>query len=78
MFVLSRDSSYLRVAPRETRSARKVVFKVPAKILLVYERWPYNLRTKLWNGLDKETQKKDTIYAFKNDIDKLYRNYRPV
>ena len=78
MFVLSRDPSYLRVAPWETRSARKVVFKVPAKILPVYERSPYYLGTKLWNGLDKETQKKDTIHAFKKDIDKLYRNYRPV
>ena len=38
MYILSRDDNYLRMAPRETRSAQKVVFKVPAKTLPIYER----------------------------------------
>ena len=38
---------FLRVPNRVTRSAERIVFKVPAKILPVYERSPYYVRTKL-------------------------------
>ena len=77
MYIMSRDDKYLRVAPRETPSAHKVVFKVPTKILPIYEHSPYYQGTKLWNDLDKETQKKDNIYAFKTEVDKLYKCYKP-
>ena len=78
MYVLSRDDNFLRVAPRATRNAQKVVFKVPAKILPVYEHSPYYQGTLLWNELENDTQKKDNIFTFKKDIDKLYKSYRPV
>ena len=78
MYILSCDVTYLRAAPRVTRGARKVVFKVPAKILPIYERSPYYQGTKLWNELEKETQKKDNIFSFKKEIDKLYMRYKPI
>ena len=78
MYILSRDDNYLRMAPRETRSAQKVVFKVPAKILPIYERSPYYQGIKVWNELEKDTQKRDNVFAFKKDIEKLYKCYKPI
>ena len=78
MFVLSRDETYLRKAPRETRSAQKLVFKVPTKILPVYERSPYYQGVKLWDSLDKEIQKKENVILFKKEIEKLYKEYLPI
>ena len=69
MFVLSRDETYLRKAPRETRIAQKLVFKVPTKILPVYERSPYYQGVKLWDSLDKEIQKKENVILFKKEIE---------
>ena len=60
---------------RDTRSADKVVFKVPARILPIYERSPYYQGTKLWDNLDKETQKKDNVFAFKKEIARLFKQY---
>ena len=78
MYIMSRDDTYLRVPPRETRGAQKIVFKVPTKILPIYEHSPYYQGTKLWNELEKETQKKDNIFSFKKEIEKLYKCYKPV
>ena len=47
MYIMSRDDKYLRVAPHETRSAHKVVSKVPTKFLPIYEHSPYYQGTKL-------------------------------
>ena len=78
MYILLRDDTYLRMAPQETRSAQKVVFKVPAKILPIYERSPYYQGITLWNELEKDTQKRDNVFAFKKDIEKLYKCYKPI
>ena len=32
MYIMSCDEAYIRVPPRETRAAQKVVFKVPTRI----------------------------------------------
>ena len=56
MYLLSRDKSYLKVAYRVTRSADKISFKVPTKVLPVYERSPYYIGTKLWNEFSKDVQ----------------------
>ena len=76
MYVMSRDESYIRVPQRDTRSADKVTFKVPARILPIYERSPYYQGTKLWNGLDRVTQMKDNVYAFKKQINILFKDYK--
>ena len=73
MYVSSRDVCFLKVPARVTRNADKVVFKVPARIIPVYESSPFYLGTKLWNNLSEETQKKDNVHLFKKDIDRLYR-----
>ena len=36
MFILSRDKAYIKVSNRVTRSADKIVFKVPSKVSPVY------------------------------------------
>ena len=78
MYIISRDDTFIRLPPRETRSASKIVFKIPVKITSVYEHSPYYQETNLWNGLEKETQKKDNIFAFKKDIDKLFKCYKRI
>ena len=64
MYILSRDDS-LRVANRMTRSVKKIVFKIPVKLTPTYERSPYYIGTKLWNGLPKTIQDSVDIFAFK-------------
>ena len=78
MYIMSRDGTFIRTPPRETRAASKLVFKVPVKILPVYEHSPYYQGTNLWNGLEKDTQLRDNIFAFKKDVDKLYNYYEPL
>ena len=55
-----------------TRSQTKFVFKTETKIGKKYEKSPFYLGTRLWNALDKETQKCDSIYSFKKKISRLY------
>ena len=78
MYIISRDETFIRIPPRETRIAMKKVFKTPAKITPVYEHSPYYQGTNLWNGLEKETQKKDNIFAFKKDIERHFKCYEPM
>ena len=78
MYIISRDETFIRIPPRETRIAMKIVFKTPAKITPVYEHSPYYQGTNLWNGLEKETQKKDNIFAFKKDIERHFKCYEPM
>ena len=47
MYVLSQDREYIKVPQRDTRGADKVVFKVPHRILPIYEHSPYYQGTKL-------------------------------
>ena len=71
MYILSRNEDFLRVPNRVTRSVDKIVFKVPAKISLTYERSPYYVGTKLWDELPKAIQDCGDIYAFKKEIAKM-------
>ena len=75
MYILSRDKQFLKVPNRVTHSAEKMVFKVPSKLLPVYERSPYYVGTKLWNKLSKTVQEATDIYAFKKEIARLNRSY---
>ena len=56
MYILSRDDDFLKVTNRVTRSAEKIVFKTPVKITPTYERSPYYIGKKLWNGLSRTIQ----------------------
>ena len=58
-----------------TRSADKIVFKVPGKISPVYECSPYYIGTKLWNDLSKSTQESHDIFVFEKEIDRMYKVY---
>ena len=78
MYILSREPEYIKVSQRVTRSTEKVVFKVPGKILPVYEHSPYYQGTKLWNGLDKDIQMKDSVCVFKKAIEPLFKSYERV
>ena len=75
MYVLSKEPDYIKVAQRNTRSAENVVFKVPNRILPIYEHSPYYQGTNLWNSLDKEVQHKDTLFAFKKAIEPSFKRY---
>ena len=75
MFILSRDETFLKKHNRVTWTAEKIVFNVPAKILLVYENSPYYTGTKLWNELSKNIQESPDVFSFKKEIRKLNRVY---
>ena len=61
-----------------TRNQNKYVFKTESKIGRKYKKSRYYLGTRLWNGIDKETQDSDSIFSFKRKIDKMYRKYNPL
>ena len=65
MYLLSKDSAYLHVPVRETRSTDKIVFKVPSRILPIHEHSPYFIGIKLWSDLPKDVQCKENVYVFK-------------
>ena len=75
MYVLSRDVEFLNVPNRVTRRMDKIIFKVPAKILPIYERSPFYIGFNLWNELTKVVQESPDVYAFKKEIRKLNRVY---
>ena len=75
MYLLSRDQAFIRVPNRVTRSADKIVFKLPAKILPIYEHSPYYIGTHLWNNLPKIVQDSPNVYAFKKEIRRMNRTY---
>ena len=54
MFLFSMDNTFIKVPNRVTRSADKLVFKVPSKITPVYEHSPYYIRTNLWNNYKRQ------------------------
>ena len=76
MFILSRDEVFLRVPNRVTSIAEKFVFKVPAKILPLYECSPYYVGTKLWTELPVRVQDSRDIFAFKKEIARMNRVYK--
>ena len=63
---MSPELTFHRVLVRETRSVDKVVFKVPTKILPMYEHSPDYIGTGLWNDLSKDTQRYESVNVFKN------------
>ena len=75
MFVLSRDRTFLRVPNRVTRSADKIVLRVPTRIVPIYEHSPYYIGTKLWSDLPLSTQDSVDVHPFKKEIKRLNRNY---
>ena len=75
MYILSKDEVFRNVPIRVTRSGDKIVFKVPTKILPMYERSPYYKGTKLWNELTASVQDSPDIFAFKKEIARMNRVY---
>ena len=78
MYLLSKDASFLHVPGRITRSADKIVFKVPTKIRPVYERSPYYIGSLLWNELPQATQEANCIVEFKKIIGRMNRTYKSM
>ena len=76
MYLLSKKPLYLHVPVRQ--STDKIQFKVPVKILPVYEHSPYHIVTKLWDDFSKEIPNKDNIYDFKKEINRLYKTYKKI
>ena len=77
MLLLSRNSEYQRKAQRDTRSANKIIFKVPNKISHGYEHSSYYIGTKLWNELPIHIQKADDVIIFKKHVKSLYKTFKP-
>ena len=78
MYIQSQKGRSRAVTNVNTRSQTKYVFKTDTKIGKKYEKSPYYLGTRLWNGLDKVTQDSDSIYTFNKKICRLYNKYNPL
>ena len=65
----------IRAPVRETRNAAKIIFKVPTRITPKYEKSPFYIGTKLWDGLSSELQ---CVFEFKKEVDKLYCTYKDL
>ena len=78
MYVISRKRENVQKIHKNTRAADKVVFKVPHRILPIYEHSPYYQGTKLWNGLPKDIQVKDSVFAFKKSIEPFFKKYEAI
>ena len=63
MYVQSKKNKSRAITNVDTRSQTKYVFQTDVKISKKYEKSPYYLGTRLWNPLDRETQKSDSIYS---------------
>ena len=68
MFLLSKNEEFQQTSVRDTRSANKIIFKVPNKMTQQYEHSPYYIGNKLWSDLPGETQKSDNIFIFKKYV----------
>ena len=75
MFILSKDQRFLKVSNRVTRNVDRILFKVPSRITLVYERSPFYIGTKLWNELTRTIQEAQDVHAFKKEINRRNRTY---
>ena len=75
MYTLSRDQAFHRIPNRLTRTAGKIVFKLPTKITPSYERSPSYIGTKLWDDLPSSVQDSPNRFAFKKEIDRINRVY---
>ena len=75
LYVSSRDLPFLRVPNRVTRSAYKIVFRVPTRIVPIYEHSPYYIGTKLWSDLLLSIQDSVDVHAFKKEIKRINHNY---
>ena len=78
MFILSKEVDLIKPSARVTRNASKIVFKIPTKITPKYEKSSFYMGTKLWDGLSSDIQRANSIYEFKREIDKQYRNYKDL
>ena len=75
MYIISKDCTFQHVLGRETRSADKIVFKVPSKIRPLYEHSSNYKGSKLWSKLDSAVQKSENIFVFKKEISRMYKKY---
>ena len=74
LFRLSKEVDLIKPPARETRNALKIVFKIPTKITPK----SFYIGTKLWDDLSRDIQRANSIYEFKREIDKQYRNYKDL
>ena len=75
MYILSRDKAFHRILMRVTRSAGKIVFKLPKKITPISEHSPFYVRSKVWDELSIAIQEFGDKFAFKKEIDRMNRVY---
>ena len=78
MFILSKEVDLIKPSARVTRNASKIVFKIPTKITPKYEKSSFYMGTKRWDDLSSDIQRANSIYDFKREIDKQYRNYKDL
>ena len=75
MYILSRDKAFHRIPMRVTRSAGKIVFKLPNKITPISEHSPFYVGSKVWDELSIAIQEFGDKFAFKKEIDRMNRVY---
>ena len=78
MFIQALKGKSWEITNVNTRRQTKYVFKLETKMGRKYQKSPFFLGPRLWDGIDKESQDLPCKYAFKRKIESLYAKYNPL
>ena len=68
MYIQAQKGRSHAITNVNSRSQTKYVFKTVTKIGKKYEKSPYYLGTRLWNGLDQISQESESIYTLNKKL----------
>ena len=75
MYKLSKNEINRKVPARITRAGNKFIFRVDTKIGTKYANSPFYKGTLLWDKLSENVQKSESVFVFKQEINKLYNTF---
>ena len=78
MYLHSKNVDNLKVPSRPTRAMHKVIFKTATKCTGKYLNSPLYKGVLLWNLLDSNIQKSNTVIQFVQYLKKMYDGYQEL
>ena len=78
MYLHSKKEGNLKIPVRRTRAAAKVQFNVPDRCTRKYMNSPFYKGNEMWNVLDVELQKSNSVLEFAKGLKNLYARYQEI
>ena len=75
LFYRSKNQVHLKRSVRPTRGNMKIKFNVMSRTTTKYLNSPFLRGTVLWDVLSTEIQKAESMYEFKKQLKKRYKEY---